>query len=161
MHIQEISKEKAIVWFSRDELRFMIAAAERALMEMDPDEFDTRTGRTIGYANAILAQLRVANGEISPRNMPHQADDQVFDSSRDPNTRRLRVTIRVELVRDDKALVSLSDYELSFLNNAINEAIHGLHGVEEFERSSGKTSEYGRRLMHQLIAAKDRTRAFN
>ncbi len=71
------------------------------------------------------------------------------------------VTIRVERIADDKALISLSDWELCFLNNAINEAIHGIRGVEEFERSSGKTSKYGRRLMQQLVAANDRVEALN
>jgi len=161
MQIKEISREKATVWFSRDELTFMIAAAERALREIDPDEFATRTGRTVGYANAVLAKLHLANGERKDT-QPPQSDHQAYGSSNGSEApRRLRVTISVELIADDKALISLSDYELCFLNNAINEAIHGIRGVEEFERSSGKTSKYGRRLMHQLAAANDRVEALS
>jgi len=164
MKIKEISKDGAAVWFLRDELAFMIAATERALNEMDPEEFDTRTGRTVDYANTVLARLRIANGEKKVREQLqlHQHTDQIssnFHSSDKPP--RERATMRVEVVVDDKALVSVSDHELRFLNNAINEAIHGLHGVKEFERTSGRTSKYGRRLMHHLIAANDRIEALN
>lgn len=162
MRIQDISKEKATVWFSRDELSFMIAAAERALKEIDPDEFGTRTGRTVDYANAVLAQLRIANGDRILRKIPHHTDDQASGNSNNSETpRRLQVAMRVELIADNKALVSLSDNELCFLNDAINEAVHGIRGVKEFERSSGKTSEYGRKLMHQLIAANDKVEALS
>ena len=164
MQIKEISKDEAAVWFLRDELAFMIAAMERALNEMDPEEFDTRTGRTVDYANTVLARLRIANGE---KEVPEQAQlqqhtDQVsrnFHRSEKPP--RESATMRVEAVAYDKALISVSDHELRFLNNAINEAIHGIHGVGEFERTSGRTSKYGRRLMHHLIAANDRIEALN
>jgi len=164
MQIKEISKDKAAVWFFRDELAFMIAATERALNEMDPEEFDTRTGRTVNYANIVLARLRIAIGEkeVLEKSQLRQHTDQVsssFHSSDKPP--RERATMRVEVVADNKALVSVSDHELRFLNNAINEAVHGIHDVEEFERTSGRTGKYGRRLMHQLIAANDRIEALN
>ncbi len=164
MQIKEITKEEAAVWILRDELAFMIAATERALNEMDPDEFDPRTGRTVDYANTILARLKFANGEkkVQEQSQMRQHIDQVYSNflSSDKPARE-QATMRVEVVADDKALVSISDHELRFLKNAINEAIHGLHGVKEFERTSGRTSKYGRGLMHHLIAVNDRIEALN
>lgn len=162
MRIKKIAKHEATVWFLRDELSFMIATTERALKELNPEDFHTRTGRTVGYANAVLARLRVANGEGKLREIPHphQDDVQVSGDFNDLDTpRRLRVTMRIELIVDDKALVTLSDYELCFLNNAINEAVHGLRGIEEFERAIGKTREYGDALMDQLVDANDMVEA--
>lgn len=162
MHTKKISKDEATIWFSRDELSFMIAATERALEKIDPKYFYTRTGRSVDYANAVLARLRVANGDKEFHVPSHQPDDRARGVAYDPRAPTSQhVIMKVELTADDKALISLSDHELRFLNNAINEAIHGLRGVEEFERSSGKTSKYGSRLMHQLRAANDRIEALS
>jgi hypothetical protein len=162
MHTKKITKDEATVWFSQDELGFMIAATERALKELNPQDFHTRTGRTVDYANAVLAQLRVANGgkELRiPSQQPNVRARRVAFDPRAPTSQH--VIMRVERIAEGKALLSLSDHELRFLNNAINEAVHGLHGIEEFERAIGKTREYGDTLMDELVDANDRVEALN
>jgi len=162
MDIKKIAKDEATVWFSRDELNFMIAAIERALKEIDPEYFYTRTGRTADYANAVVVQLRVAIGGKDLRMPSHQSDDRTRCVAYDPRApTRQHVIMRVERVADGRALVSVSDHELRFLNNAINESVHGLRGIEEFERAIGKTREYGDALMDQLVDANDRVEALN
>lgn len=162
MRIKKIAKDGATVWFSRDEVSFMIAATGRALKEIDPEYFYTRTGRTVDYAKSVLAQLRVANGDEEFRVASQQPDNRVHGVAHDPLAPTSQnVIMRVELVAKDKALVFLSDHELRFLNNAINEAVNGLRGVREFERSTGKTSKYSDKLMDQLIDVNDRIEALN
>ena len=162
MYIQNVTKDEATVWFSRDELRFMIAATERALKEIDPEYFYTRTGRTADYANAVLAQLHVASGDGELHIPSHQPDNRargVAYDSRAPTSHHVIMT--VDLVVEDKALVSLSDHELRFLNNAINEAVNGLREDKEFELATGKTDDYSARLMDQLIDANNKMEALN
>lgn len=162
MRIKKISKDEASVWFSRDELSFMIASTERALKGMEPDEFHTRTSRTVDYANAVLAQLRVANGDEEVRISSQRATNRARGIAYDPRVPTSEhVTMRVELVAETKALVALADHELRFLNNAINESVNGLRGVKEFEVFTGKTSEYSDKLMSQLIDANDRIEALS
>jgi hypothetical protein len=161
MQIKKVTKDKATVWISSDELRFMIAATERALKEIDPEYFYTRTGRTVAYANAVVAQLRVADNNGEGLMPSHQPDDHARGVADDPHARSSqRVIMTVDLVAEGGALVSLSDHELRFLNNAINEAVNGLRESKEFE-ATGKTGDYSDRLMDQLMAANDKIEALN
>lgn len=162
MLAKKIVKDEAKVWFSREELSFMIAATERALKDIGSEKFYTRTGRSVDYANAVLARLRIAIGDKNLSVLSHQSDNRGRGVAFDPRAPTSEhVVMRVELVSEDKALVSLSDHELSFLNNAINEAVHGLRGIEEFEKDTGKTREYGDMLMDQLVEINNKIEALN
>lgn len=162
MRTKKTTKEAATVWFSRDELSFMIAATERALKEIDPEYFYTRTGRTADYANAVVAQLRVANGDRELRRSSHRLDNRSRKVAYDPRAPTSQhVIMTVDVVADDKALVTLSDHELRFLNNAINEAVNGLRENKEFDEANRKIGKYSDRLMEQLIDANDKIEALN
>lgn len=161
MQIKKVTRKKATIWISRDELRFMIAATERALKEIDPEHFYTRTGRTVAYANALVTQLRVADSNREGLIPSHRPDDNAPGVGDDPRARSSqRVIMTVDLVAEDGALISVSDHELRFLNNAINEAVNGLRESKEFE-ATGKTGDYSDSLMDQLMAANDKIEALN
>jgi hypothetical protein len=166
MRIKEISSERASIWFSVDELTFLIATIDRVFKELHPDEFSTRTGRLAAYAKELATRVRNANDRLTSRqgarnsaSSPQGGAPVAFIQDLDddyPLDARF-VTMRIEFVSGDKVLLSLTDHELRFLNNALNEAIHGIRrGNEEFIKSTGKTREYGRKLMKQLMDANDK-----
>jgi hypothetical protein len=166
MRIKAISNDRASVWFSRDELTFLLAATGRAIQALDPQEFSIRTTYTVDYAKEVLARLQAADAEVMlqgeeparAQSNPVNAPAVVPADARSALEDDRHITMSIEYASSSKVLLSLSDHELCFLGDVINESIHGLDGIEEFLKATGTTRKYGDRLWDQLTDTRSKIR---